>query len=110
MSKPDWVEYEVPADGNVFLALGFPPEEAERLLAETDRDIAEDEAMKEKLMAEIAVWMKQNRLKQVDAASILGVNRPRVSDVIRKKSTKFTIDSLIDMVRRTGKQVSISVQ
>lgn len=110
MSKPDWVEHEVSVDGNVFAALGFPPEEAKRLLEETDREIAARQAMKERLMEEIAVWMKQNRLRQVDAAAILGVQRPRVSDVVRKKSGNFTIDSLIGMLARTGKRVEISVR
>lgn len=110
MSKMQCVEHEVAPDGNVFLALGFPPEEAARLLEETERESAERDALKEKLMVEIASWMKKNHIKQVEAASILGVNRPRVSDVVRKKSAKFTIDSLIAMVQRTGKSIQLSVQ
>ena len=35
-----------PADGNVFLDLGFEPEEAERLLMESDRAIVERRALK----------------------------------------------------------------
>ncbi len=43
--KPkSWIEHEVPPGGNIFLSLGFPPEEAARLLAETDREIEEREA------------------------------------------------------------------
>lgn len=110
MSKMASSENEVAADGNVFMALGFPPEEAARLLEETDREINERKAMKEKLMSEIANWMKQNHIKQVDAANILGVNRPRVSDVVRKQSAKFTIDTLIGMAQRIGKRVELSVQ
>jgi len=30
--------------------------------------------------------------------------------VINKKSVKFTIDALVDMLARTGKQVQITVQ
>jgi predicted XRE-type DNA-binding protein len=40
----------------------------------------------------------------------LGVTRPRVSDVIHKKTVKFTIDALVDMLARTGKRVSVSIQ
>ena len=47
---------------------------------------------------------------QSEAAEILGVTRPRVSDVINKKAIKFTIDALVDMVARTGKHVRLSVQ
>lgn len=34
------------ADGNIFLDLGFPPEEAAQMLAETDREIAEERRQK----------------------------------------------------------------
>lgn len=103
------IRHVTPADGNIFADLGFGPEEAAALLAEADRVIAEKLAIKESLMTEIAVWIKEKNLKQVEAAKILGVTRPRVSDVIHKKSIKFTIDALIDMLTRTGKQVMVSV-
>ena len=35
-----------PADGNIFLDLGFEPEEAERLLMESNREIVERRALK----------------------------------------------------------------
>lgn len=103
------IRHVTPADGNIFADLGFGPEEAAALLAESDRIIAEKLAIKESLMTEIAVWIKEKNLKQVEAAKILGVTRPRVSDVVHKKSVKFTIDALVDMLARTGKQVMVSV-
>ena len=36
-----------PADGNIFLDLGFPPEEAAAMLAEADREIAEERRLKQ---------------------------------------------------------------
>ena len=60
-------------------------------------------------MAELANWIESKHLKQTEAAEILGVTRPRVSDVVNKKFIKFTIDSLVDMLARTGKQVQFSV-
>ena len=45
-----------------------------------------------------------------DAARILGVTRPRVSDVVHAKSVKFTIDALVDMLARAGRQVTVSVR
>ena len=36
-----------PADGNVFLDLGFPPDEAEAMLAEADREIEEERRIKQ---------------------------------------------------------------
>jgi len=49
-------------------------------------------------------------LKQTQAAEILGVTRPRVSDLIHRKAIKFTIDALVDMLARAGKQVHLSIQ
>ncbi len=99
-----------PADGNVFADLGFPPKEAAALKVESDRIIMEKLAIKETLMAQISRWIVEKRLTQVDAAEILGTTRPRVSDLTNKKTIKFSIDTLIDMVIRTGKRVTLSVR
>lgn len=104
------IRHVTPAEGNLFADLGFGPEEAAALLAESDRVIAEKLAIKESLMTEIATWIEEKKLKQVEAAKILGVTRPRVSDVVHKKSVKFTIDALVDMLTRTGKQVMMFVR
>lgn len=99
-----------PAGANIFADLGFEPDEAVQLLEESNKIISEKLSIKESLMTELAVWIEERELKQADAAQILGVTRPRVSDVINKKSIKFTIDSLVDMLARTGKHVHLSVQ
>jgi predicted XRE-type DNA-binding protein len=104
------IRHITPADGNVFLDLGFPPEEAAVLHADSMRIISEKLAIKESLMNELAEWIATNQLKQIDAAEILGVTRPRVSDVINRKTIKFTIDALVDMLARTGKHIQLSVQ
>ena len=96
--------------GNVFADLGFEPEEAAALKAESQRIISEKLAIKDSLMTELAGWIEAKKLKQAEAAEILGVTRPRVSDVINKKAIKFTIDALVDMLARTGKHVRLSVQ
>lgn len=61
-------------------------------------------------MTELTGWIESRHLKQAEAAEILGVTRPRVSDVINKKAIKFTIDALVDMLARTGKHVQLSVR
>ena len=43
------------------------------------------------------------------AADILMVSRPRVSDVVNKKVSKFTIDALVEMLSRVGKPVKLTV-
>ncbi|PKY09942.1 XRE family transcriptional regulator [Acidithiobacillus marinus] len=99
-----------PVGGNVFADLGFAPEEAATLKAESQRIISEKLSIKYSLMTDLAEWIAEKNLKQADAAEILGVTRPRVSDVIHKKAIKFTIDALVDMLARTGKHVQLTVR
>lgn len=48
-------------------------------------------------------------MKQADVAAVLHISRPRVSDVVNKKTGKFTIDALVNMLSRIGKPVRVSV-
>ena len=41
-------------------------------------------------------------LKQAEAAELLGVTQPRVSDLMRGRIDLFSIDTLIDMLARLG--------
>ena len=84
-------------DGNIFEDLGFDTIEASKL------------KIKAQLMCQISEWIKDKKLKQEEASHLLHVTRPRVSDVLRGKSGKFTIDALVDMLERIGKHVSIQV-
>ena len=98
------------AGGNVFLDLGFPPREAKRLLAHADAQIDDSNRLKQQLIDEIAEWMKEASVTQAVAAEVLRVTRPRVSDVVNHKVEKFTIDALVSMLGRIGKQVRLAVQ
>jgi predicted XRE-type DNA-binding protein len=110
MSMETQTMHITPANGNVFADLGFSPEESDGLMADSQRVIDAKLAIKTALMAELAAWVVSQKLRQADAAKILGVTRPRVSDVVNKKSIKFTIDSLVDMLERAGKRITLSVQ
>ncbi|MFM9864410.1 MAG: helix-turn-helix domain-containing protein [Micropepsaceae bacterium] len=94
---------------NIFLELGFPPAEARRLHAASRKQINETQRLKRQLMDELSAWIVEHHLKQADAAEILMVSRPRVSDVMNKKTAKFTIDTLIELLSRIGKPVKIAV-
>jgi predicted XRE-type DNA-binding protein len=94
---------------NLFLELGFPPEEARRLYMASRQQINDSRQLKEQLMAELATWIEQHHLKQAEAAEILMVSRPRVSDVVNKKTAKFTIDTLVEMLSRIGKPVRLAI-
>ena len=94
-----------PVDGNIFLDLGFPPDEADKLKADSDMLIKTKLA----LANSVSEWIDENHLKQEQAAEILGISRPRVSDVVNKKIGKFTIDALMSMLIRAGKNVQIQI-
>lgn len=98
-----------PVGGNVFADLGFSPAEAKALQAQAREVIAKKLAIKKQLMDSVADWMVQEKLTQSKAATLLGVSRPRVSDVIRHKNSNFTVDALIDMVVRTGQPLQITL-
>ena len=94
---------------NLFLELGFPAEEATRLHAASQKQINDTRLFKEQLMTELSSWIDEHHLKQAEAAEILMVSRPRVSDVVNKKTAKFTIDTLVEMMSRIGKPVTLAV-
>jgi len=104
------IRHITPADGNVFLDLGFDPEEAAALHADSQSKIAQEIAIKEQLMKEISGWIAFKKLRQIDAAQMLQVSRPRISDVVNKKTEKFTLDSLIGMVHLMGKRVRLVIE
>ncbi|MBB3011057.1 helix-turn-helix domain-containing protein [Cupriavidus alkaliphilus] len=94
---------------NLFLELGFPPAEAKRLHAASKKQISDTKQLKEQLMDELAAWIEQHQLKQADAAEILMVSRSRVSDVMNRRTSKFTIDTLVEMLSRIGKPVRLAI-
>jgi len=98
MNKVDTsITHITPENGNIFKDLGFDSIQAEKM------------KIKAQLMCQISEWIKQKELKQEEASKLLHITRPRVSDVLRGKSTKFTIDALVDMLERIGKHVSVQV-
>ncbi len=94
---------------NLFLELGFAPAEARRLHAASRKQINDTQLLKRQLMTELTDWITEHRLKQAEAAAILMVSRPRVSDVVNYKTAKFTIDTLVEMLSRVGKPVKLAV-
>lgn len=95
---------------NLFVELGFSPEEAGRFHAASRRQIEDARRLKEQLMDELSGWIADHRLRQADAAAILMISRPRVSDVVNRKTSKFTIDALVEMLSRIGKTVKLAVR
>lgn len=84
--------------GNVFRDLGFSKEESEHLLIRAD------------LLIQVQKAIVSKRLKQAEAAKILRVTQPRVSDLLRGRIDLFSTDSLIDMLARLGIGVRLVVK
>jgi predicted XRE-type DNA-binding protein len=99
-----------PAAGNVFADLGFSAQEAKGLLEDADVRIAKTEKLKQEAATAIAQWMKAEKLTQVAAAQVLKVSRPRVSDLVNFKLGRFSLDTLVAMLFRTGKNVELVVR
>ncbi|MBA4159369.1 MAG: XRE family transcriptional regulator [Gemmatimonadetes bacterium] len=78
--------------------LGFPPEEAENL------------KIRAHLMGELRESIRQCELRQAEAAELLGVTQPRISDLTRGKIERFRIDALVSMLAMAGAQVTIHVE
>ena len=84
------------AKANVFQDLGFDPEESENLRVRAD------------LMIELSRLIENKKWTQAEAAKIMGVSQPRISDLVRGKIDKFSIDSLISMLGSAGVKVRIT--
>jgi len=96
--------------GNVFADLGFEPQLAAELKSQSERIIADKLAIKEHLLTELAAWIQAKDLTRSDAAARFGVTEQRISDIISKQATHFTLDALVDMALRTGKGVRLTIQ
>src|SRR3989304_8209510 len=94
---------------NLFLEPGFPPAEADRLHVASRKQINDTKALKKQLMTELSKWIADNHLKQAEAAEILMVSRPRVSDVVKRKVRKLTIATLVNILSRMGKPVRLAI-
>jgi len=83
------------SSGNVFIDLGFPPEEATIL------------AMRADLMGRLRLLIEKKGWTQAQAAQTLGVSQSRVSDLVRGKWDKFSLDMLISLATRAGMRVQL---
>ena len=76
--------------GNVFIDIGFSPAEALLLTLRAD------------LMIQLQRKIKSRQLTQCAAAKLLGVSQSRVSDLMRGKSEKFSLDMLVLFAAKLG--------
>ncbi len=82
---------------NVFLDLGFEPAEAAVL------------EMRANLMSDLRGYIEKEQLTQVEAAARLGITQSRVSDLVRGKWEKFSLEMLITLEARLGRTVKVEL-
>ncbi|WP_321473729.1 helix-turn-helix transcriptional regulator [uncultured Paludibaculum sp.] len=84
------------SSGNVFADLGLP--KSGDLLAKAE--------LASKIIAEI----QHKRLTQSQAAEMLGIDQPKVSALKQGKLAGFSIERLMRMLLRLGRDIEISVK
>ena len=84
--------------GDVFRDLGFSADESESLRVRAE------------LMLNLQKAIAARKLKQGEAAALLGVSQPRVSDVVRGRIDLFSSETLIDMLARLGVRTKLAFQ
>jgi predicted XRE-type DNA-binding protein len=87
--------YEV-GSGNVFKDLGIPN--------------AEEHLVKAQLVFKIESIIKSRRLKQAEAAELLGIKQPDVSNMLRGEFRQFSVERLLRFLVALDHDVEIIVK
>jgi predicted XRE-type DNA-binding protein len=88
-------ELIIESSGNVFSDMGFDPAEAAIL------------QMRAELMSDLRLYIQSSGMTQVEAARQLGIAQSRVSDLMRGKWEKFSLEMLISLEARVGRKVTL---
>ncbi len=83
--------------GNIFDDLGF------------DAATATNLKIRAALMRAVEEELDKKNMTQLQAAKLLEVSQPRISDLKRGKLHLFTIDVLVNMLTKLGKPVSLVI-
>jgi len=83
---------------NVFRDLGFSATEAENL------------RIRSAMMTALITQLEKRGLTQAQAARLLGVSQPRISDLMRGKIQLFSIDTLVNMLAAAGLKIHLHVR
>jgi predicted XRE-type DNA-binding protein len=84
--------------GNVFSDLGFSPAESRNL------------RLRSQMMTALRKFIEKEGLTQADAAKRLKVSQPRISDLIRGKISRFSLDTLVNMLTDAGLEVDFRIK
>lgn len=86
------------SSGNVFLDIGFPPEEAAMLLAKSG------------LILALEMIIEERKLSQRRLATLLRTDQPKLSKLLSGRSMGVSIDLLIKWLHLLGHSVELSVR
>lgn len=70
---------------------------------------AENMKLRSTLMMAIKSHIKETGMSQVEAARLLGVTQPRVSDLMRGKIDLFGLDVLVNMATAVGLHIEMRI-
>ena len=65
--------------------------------------------LRTQLMLEIKSELNTRKMTQVDAATLLGVSQPRVSDLLCGWLDRFTLDKLINWLTKLARRVDVVI-
>jgi len=82
---------------SVFDAIAESPEEALNM------------QLRASLIREIRAKVTDAGWTQTETAHQLGITQPRVSDLLRGKLSKFSLDALVNMLARLGSDIKLRV-
>jgi predicted XRE-type DNA-binding protein len=84
--------------GNVFADLGFSPAEVRNL------------RLRSEMMTALRQFIEKAGLTQADSAKRLKVTQPRISDLTRGKISRFSLDTLVNMLADAGLEVDMRIK
>ncbi|MDR2165345.1 MAG: XRE family transcriptional regulator [Zoogloeaceae bacterium] len=70
---------------------------------------AENMKIRSRMMLDLKRHIKAHNLTQEEAARLFGVTQPRISDLMRGKIARFSMDSLTSMAATAGLRVDVRI-
>ncbi|WP_295761783.1 XRE family transcriptional regulator [Undibacterium sp.] len=84
-------------------------QKVDELQANSKPRVANKVAIKHQLLKAISLWITENRFTQSQAAQILRISSSLLADLLDQRTDKCSVDTLIEMVLRTGKTIQLSI-
>jgi len=76
---------------------------------EDTREDAENMKLRSQLMMSLKGHISRTGMSQAQAAQLFGVTQPRVSDLVRGKIDRFSLDMLVNMATAAGLHIELRI-